>query len=166
MCEDSTVAAEALFHLSRIGIHAKAAVAATVAALKSHDSGVRQYAISALGALEDQAIKAVPALIVALGDENNEVRRKAALVLGYIGKGAKRAWRNLVGALEDADVDVQTTAAMSLLVLGLPSDVVIEAVKTASAKNPNYKFDFVLRAMRASRNGKKLPGSYLDYFAS
>jgi HEAT repeat protein len=104
---------DAVESLVKIG---RPAVPALVEALNVHENGVRWYAASALGRINDHA--AIAALIEALrNDEDYKVREVAAQGLG-------NAWhRSVVSALHeslrhDRDYHVRNAAAISLAEVG------------------------------------------------
>jgi HEAT repeat protein len=76
------LAAEAL---GRIGVNARPAVKALVAALSVRHHGVRIHAARALGQFEDEAAAAVPRLLDLLNDpQSPQVREAAAEALALI----------------------------------------------------------------------------------
>jgi len=85
-----------------------------IAALSSHDDGVRMRARHSLVAMGKAAL---PSLIAALKNKNNLVRWEAAKALGEIGD--PKAAPDLVKALEDEDFDIRWLAAVALIEMNI-----------------------------------------------
>jgi HEAT repeat protein len=114
LTDESVRMGEAAAHaLAEIGPQAVDAVPALLQALmnEEEDSGRRQAASDALGAIGSEA---VPALVQALADEDERVRNAAARALKDVGPQAVDAVPALIQALGDPDDDVSMAAASAL----------------------------------------------------
>jgi 4-amino-4-deoxy-L-arabinose transferase-like glycosyltransferase len=104
----------AAVHLGSLGVKAKTARAALVAATGDRDPTVRYNAARSLGKIPDPTGSSLPALRNCLRDSDWLVRRYAASSLGQLGAGDRESTAALTTALGDADWEVRRVAARSL----------------------------------------------------
>jgi len=107
----SRVRADAVLALAEIG---PASIPALTELLRGNNTGVRTFAILALGRIGLDTQAALPALTESLRDENTEVRLFTAMILGRIGPKAKPVIPALMELLRDEDEQVRKTAAKAL----------------------------------------------------
>jgi HEAT repeat protein len=112
---DSTNWFEAALVSKYLGTNAELAVPLLVSALqKSTNTGVRQYAVSALGGIARRPSIAVPALVNCIGDRNADIRRDAIDALCNFKEAKPQIVPLLLSCMQDTDNNVWMGAAFGL----------------------------------------------------